>query len=262
MEVKKDTSFVSKILYSDAFDKEGFMKISHCYWDFDRNENKVQIIDMLQKQYMELDIKKIANNHDINDVIDFLNRLIASKVEYNKIYKTYIPSISLEEIEEFKRLAEEASRIPEEELSREASVLTTRSYLDMCRVVYDATEKEMWNYPDDISTGYLFCSKRIWDYEHEYKYGILGFDWDSPEEFKTKFIHTYHYDELWFGSSPYLIIDFLDDKWIGTVCSKNNDKKDLMRSIRMYVALRKKNYPVYYSRYEETYNEAKRMFNL
>ncbi len=257
----KDNSLLSKILYSDTFDKEKFMKIGHYFSKFDSNENKAQIIEMLQKQYMELDINKIADNHDINEIIDFLNRLIASKVEYDKIYKTYIPSISLEEVEEFKRLAEETSRIPKEELSREAPVLTTRSYLDMCRVVYDATEKEMWNYPDDISTGYLFCSKRIWDYGHEYNYGILGFNWDSPEEFKDKLMHTYHYEELWFGG-PDLLIDFIDDKWIGTVCGKNNDKKDLMRSIRMYVALRKKNYPVYYSRYEETYNEAKRMFNL
>lgn len=45
----------------------------------------------------------------------------------------------------------------------------------------------------------LICSARMFDLRHEYEHGILGCDWDSPEEFARRFHVSYHNEELFFG---------------------------------------------------------------
>lgn len=179
----------------------------------------------------------------------------------------YKEEITMEELQEFRQLAEEAEKIPIEELSKTAPLLTTRTYLDMCRVVYDATYDEP--YPEDTPTTQLFCDARLWSYEHERDEGILGVDWDSPEQFAQKFEISYHNEELFFGGPSFYIHDEtarIGEKcytrpeqygqWTGMIFCDISYKKDLCRAIKMYIALRRKQYPVYFPDYKKAYSVA------
>ncbi len=175
--------------------------------------------------------------------------------------------ITMEELEEFKLLAEEVEKIPIEELSKTAPLLTTRTYLDMCRVVYDATYDVP--YPEDTPTTQLFCDARLWSYEHERDEGILGIDWDSPEQFAQKFDVSYHNEELFFGGPSFYINDETArigkncyaipkqyGQWTGSIYCNTSDLKDRCRAIKMYIALRRMQYPVYFPAYKEAYSAA------
>lgn len=176
-------------------------------------------------------------------------------------------SLTLEELEEFQYLAEQADKMPKEELAKTAPLLTTRTYLEMCRVAYDAAAD--WEYPEDTPTEELFCRARLFDLQHEYDYGILGCDWDSPEEFACRFCVSYHNEELFFGGPSLYISDESAKvgehaytwperygQWTGCMWCKPYFTERISKAIRMYIALRKKGYPVYFHKYKEILDAA------
>lgn len=258
-----------EIWNSSKFDKEAFYEFrgTMLYSDLDRHMEC--LFDMVQRQYTNTDIVSIFEKNGIDKIISFLNRLINSWLEYRKQEKVNSCSLSREELEIFKSFAEQTEKVSKEELSKTAPLLTTRTYLEMCRVVYDATSE--WDYPEDISTAYLFCEERMFSFSHEYTMGILGIDWDSPEEFAWKFMCSYHNEELWFGGPKFHIFNEstyargnifthfdIYSQWTGAIfssCSQEN----LIRAIKMYNALREKQYPVYFPDYNEVYLHAMRI---
>ena len=218
------------------------------------------IIRILEQQYTEK-ISYILDQKDINELTDFLNRLIHSLAEYQKAGYPQNGAVAPEELEEFRQLATDTDKIPIETLAETAPLLTTNSYLKMCRLVYDATS--LWKYPDDISTEHIYCKERVLNGS-----SILHIDRDSPEEFARSFYPTYHYEELWFGGPALYIGDEsvrsgkscyttpkIFGKWTGWIGSHYYDSVKLYRSVKMYIALRKNGYPIYCRNYEEIYNK-------
>ena len=256
-----DIKRIEEILNSESFDEETLVKLTGA---FEQKEKIEYIYSALTKQYAELDIVKICENNDKDKIIDFLNRLMKSELEDKKRDRYAVSIITQAELEEFRILAEETDKISKEELSKTAPVLTTRSYMEMCRIVYDATSE--WKYPDDISTAYLYCEARLSSFGSEYKEGIFGVDWDSPEEFAYGFMTSYHHEELEFGGLKMYIHDESAclgrnlyekpdtySRWTGLICCDAS----VIRSIRMFLALRKAGYPVYFYEYEVAYLKAK-----
>lgn len=234
-----------------------------------------EIYIMLSKQYCETEMEKVFAKVNFDEIVDFLNRLIDSCLhrpyEYSKVsdpIKTY--AISEEELERFYALAEEAEKIPIEDLSKIAPLLTTRSFMEMCRLVYDNTT--VWQYPEDLSTVYLFCEGRICTYTHR---EIFSIDWDDAEQFAKAYTWMYHPEELWFGGPLFYISDesakymqtkpagessvlFLQsgsngwytepkiyEHWTGRITSRSWGRRDVFRAVRMYIVLREHGYPVY-----------------
>lgn len=107
---------------------------------------------------------------------------------------------------------------------------------------------------------------RLTCFGSEYKEGIFGVDWDSPEEFVYGFLSSYHHEELEFGGLTMYIYDESGyrghnlyekpdtySRWTGLICCDAS----VIRSIRMFLALRKAGYPVYFYEYEVAYLKAK-----
>ena len=153
----------------------------------------------------------------------------------------------MHELQEFKKYAKRSNEWSFKRLIKNAPVLTTRSYLDMCRIIYDAVfDKE---YISGLSTAELFCKARNFDYEHEKKLGILGGDWDSSEEFERRFRFSYHNEEIIFGG-PKLYIKQKDIGWYGVLIC-DDDTEDIVTAVKMFNSLRKNNYPVRFFEHEK-----------
>ena len=260
--------FVLEIFEDNAFEREVFWKLQGVFARYDSQKSVEKLIAMLQKQYVSIDVETMLVEHGKEEIIDFLNRLILSKLNYNMRYNVSADLITAEELEEFMTLAEQTNKVSKENLSKNAEILTTQSYLNMCRVVYDATSN--WKYPCDISTAYLFCEARLFDFNHEYDFGILGIDWDSPEQFADRFNNSYHREELEFGGLQLYIRDENSKirekvyamptkykQWTGYTCCYSYDIMAICQVIKMYNALRKKNYPIYFLDYEKAYKMVK-----
>lgn len=257
-----------EILEDNAFEKDAFVEWQGAVVRYDIQNIVGHLVDILQRQYVSVEVEKILADNKKEEIVDFLNRLIESKLKYRMHYNNQISLITIGELEEFMKLAEQTDKLPKEELSKAANLLTTRSYLDMCRIVYDAISE--WKYPSDISTAYLFCDARAFDFKHEYEHGILGAEWDSAEQFACRFNGSYHNEELRFGG-PKLYIDDESSRvgknvytspriygqWTGCVCCRVYDIKAVYQAIKMYNALRKEGYPIYFFKYEEAYWKAK-----
>ena len=129
-------------------------------WYADDFEQVVRCLsEIMQRQYSELDVAAIFEKHEMGEIIDFLNRFVHCRLESKKSSSDSVYHFSMEELEEFESLAKETSELSKEELSKTAPVLTTRTYLEMCRVAYDVISK--CEYPQDISTAFLFCVRGI-----------------------------------------------------------------------------------------------------
>lgn len=212
---------------------------------------------------MDIDVGNILKNNDKNKIIDFLNRLIRSKLTHRNKYDKRI-IITAKELEEFKTLASQTKQIPKEELSRTSPILTVRTYMDMCRIAYDAMYGDL--YPSDTSTAYIFCEARSFPYEHEYDLGIFKADPDSPEEFSCRFNCSYHDEELEFGGLQIWIRDESTNsipkkygQWTGFIHPSTWNTENMLKSIKAYNALRKKEYPIYFSNNYEVYSAAKKL---
>ena len=257
--------YILTILNSDKFNKEAFNQMRGFFLEYDEEEAVSNVAEMIQRQYASIDIESIFKNHSENEIIDFLNRLMQSRLEYKGGHKRQIV-VTIEELEEFKKMAEETDKIAKEELSQDAPVLTTKTFLELCRLVYDETYR--WRYPDDVSTLFLFCEARCFSYKHEYEHGIFGVDWDSPEAFARRYSASYHSEELRFGG-PKLYINDENKKignetytlpktykhWTGYVCCDAYDIEKVREAIRMYLILRKNGYPIYFRGHEEVYKK-------
>ena len=257
---------ITTIIESANFDKEAFRKYTGSF--LTESERVSRISNILVLQYADTDIDKILQQKDINEIIDFLNRFIRSKNEFGGRDRSNTPKLNVEESEVFLDLASQTEKIPPEKLCETAPLLTVNSYLEMCRIVYDAAA--IWKYPEDISTEFLFCDARMWSYEHEYNEGILGIDRDSPEKFAKTFYTSYHCEELWFGGPKFYMHDEsahlgrnlwgipkVFGKWTGKIYCDENDG-DIYKAVKMYIALREKEYPVYFGNYAEIYDRIKK----
>lgn len=258
---EKQKDIILEIIDSESFDKEAFIRWRSPILKADIEDDIRCIADILQKQYVDISIENILLCNDKEAVIDFLNRLIQSILLYENVDKGRYEDVSLKELAELRQYAEEVGEISIEELSRKAPVLTIRTYLDMCRLVYD--EIFEWKYPKDISNAYLFCEARMFEFAHEYKHGILGINWDSPKEFARVFNSSYHNEELRFGG-PHLYIKNesfhncndvdpvpeIYDKWIGDIYCTLYNKKSMYEALKMYIVLRMNGYPVKFSYFE------------
>lgn len=264
---KSAEELILDIVNADNFDKEAYKDLRGHLWGYESKKIVADVTNILQAQYVNIDLDEILVHHDKGEIIDFLNRLIYSELEYKRRDKKQRDFVTLEELEEFKILAEETEKISVEELSEMAPLLTTRSYMDMCRLVYDATME--WKYPEDVSTAYLFCEARMFSFEHERDEGILGIDWDSPEQFAHRFDVSYHNEELYFGGPSFYIHDESAregkdcytipetyGQWTGDIYCNVFDLESRCTAIKMYIALRRKQYPVYFPNYKEAYSAA------
>ena len=255
---------ILEIFNSDNFDRETYRKLvgESSYYETERNIECIS--GTLQTQYMDINVENILANHSREEITDFLNRLTyAMYVSKTNSHKKI--TINEDELEEFKVLASETDKISKAELSQTAPVLTKRAYLDMCRVAYDAIYGD--KYPPDVSTAYIFCDARMLSFEHEYKRGILGADWDSPEQFAEKFSCSYHDEELEFGGLTLVIHDesaLISEglytsptaykAWTGYIHCDPWDTELMCKSIKAYIALRRKQYPIYFSHFNEAYS--------
>ena len=165
--------------------------------NLDDDERVIRVCGILTYQYPR-ELSELLAKNDKSDVIGFLNRFAHSYCEFADAgYSEYAP-ISTEELDKFRQLAAETDKIPKEQLSETAPILTVNSYLKMCRTVYDAAS--LWKYPDDISTEFLLSKARLMNSV------FYGIDRNSPEEFARSYYTRYHHEELWFGG-PDLISD-------------------------------------------------------
>lgn len=265
METEKYEEAISEIINSDKFDFDSFKE--YCWWYYSSSPKECvkHIANILQGQYMSIDVENILINNDKNEIIDFLNRLIRSKLTYKNSMRNKPIVITEDELEEFKMLASQTKQIPKEILSKTAPTLTVRTYMDMCRIAYDAMYGD--RYPNDTSTAYIFCEARGFPFEHEYDLGIFKAEFDSPEEFAKYFLFSYHYEELEFGGLRIWINNKIAcstviknyDLWTGDIHTYTWDTERMIKSIKAYNALRKKEYPIYFSDYYGVYSKIKKL---
>ena len=226
--------------------------------NLDDDERVIRVCGILTYQYPR-ELSELLAKKDKSDVIGFLNRFAHSYCEFVDAGRPEYAPISPEELDKFRKLAAETDKIPKEQLSETAPILTVNSYLKMCRIVYDAAT--LWKYPDDISTEFLLSKARLMNSV------FYGIDRDSPEEFARSYYTRYHHEELWFGSPDLNITDEsarsgpgytmpkIFGKWTGSVYCNGFSHTDLFRGVKMYIALRENGYPVYCSNYKKIYNE-------
>lgn len=262
MQIENYEKAMLEIFDSDKFDKETFRKLNH----YDTKQSIECIAGILQAQYMDINIESILANHCKDEITDFLNRLIRASLASKDNWRKAI-TITADELEEFKRLSFETDKKSKAELSKTAPVLTVKTYMEMCRVAYDAIYKD--EFPPDTSTAYIFCDTRMFSFEHEYEHGIFGADFDSPEEFAQNFNASYHNEELEFGGLTLNIHDesallseglYTSPKaykmWTGYIYCDPWDTNLMYKSIKAYNALRKKQYPIYFSNCSDIYSKA------
>lgn len=249
----KNREYIAEIMASDSFDMETFQSMARQYF----TEDKPEIIeDFLKRQYVCEDISEVIETRGIANVIDFLNRLIASKDEYQSMCaweKEKLCIISDDELDEFMRLASETAEIPVSELAKTSPPLTGRSFLEMMRIAFDASV--IWKYPPDTSTAFLYSEARMMSRRDAFR---LLKDPDSIEEFAGHYQALYHNEEIWFGGPELYIRDesarlergytyaYQYTEWTGCVSSCRGDFTKIYKAIKLYTALRKKGYPVYY----------------
>jgi hypothetical protein len=249
----KNKEYIAEIMASDSFDRETFQSMARQYF----TEDKPEIIeDFLKRQYVCEDISEVIETHGIDNVIDFLNRLIASKDEYQNMSrweKEKLCIIPEEELDEFMRLASETAEIPVSELAKTSPPLTGRSFLEMMRIAFDASA--IWKYPPDTSTAFLYSEARMMSRRDAFR---LLKDPDSIEEFAGNYQVLYHNEEIWFGGPLLIIHDesarlergytyaYQYTEWTGYVCTNGDNIAQIYRAIKLYTALRKKGYPLYY----------------
>lgn len=226
----KNKEYTAKIMASERFDRDTFQSMARQYF----TENKPEIIeDFLKRQYICEDISEVIETCGIDNVIDFLNRLIASKDKYQSMCaweKEKLCVISDDELDEFMRLASETAEIPISELAKTSPSLTGRSFLEMMRIAFDASA--IWKYPPDTSTAFLYSEARMMSRRDAFR---LLKDPDSIEEFAGNYQVLYHNEEIWFGGPVLCINDesarlergythaYQYTEWTGYVCSIGND---------------------------------------
>ena len=87
---------------------------------------------------------------------------------------------------------------------------------------------------------------------------------EEPEEFARCFDRSYHNEELFFGGPSLYIRDESAKvgehaytrperygQWTGYMWCKPYSIEKIGKAVRMYIALRKRGYPVYFHKYEE-----------
>ena len=155
----KNKEYVAKIMNSERFDKETFQRMARKYFI----ENKSEIIeDFLKRQYVCENISEVIATLKMDNIIDFLNRLIASKDYFQSLCdweKEKLCIISDEELDEFMKLVFETAEIPVSELAKTSPPLTGNSFFEMMRIAYDASA--IWKYPPDTSTAFLYSEARL-----------------------------------------------------------------------------------------------------
>ncbi len=252
--MNNNREIVLQIIGSESFDKATFERMARQYFTDDTPE----IIDnFLKRQFVCDDFSEIIKTHSMEEIIDFLNRLIASKDrDHNMSWreKKSLCVISDKELDEFTRLATKTNEIPADVLAETAPPLTGRSFFEMMRVVFDAAK--VWDYPPDTSTAFLYSEARSISGRESF---LLLEEPDSIEEFAGHFQALYHNEEIWFGGPGIAIHDessrleigytyaYKYTEWTGTIYSgSSGDIIKLYKAIKMYVALRKAGYPVFY----------------
>ncbi len=244
---------VDDILESEQFDIQVLEKLDPF---FDISDWRKTIANILYKQYNLDDLRYLYDENDFDEVIGFLNALFKMHAEHGDwLYSNDeddIYHLSVEERDRFRMLAEKAESVPEREMAATAPVvLSTWDYLYMCRIIY--TNTTVRKYPEDTSVEYMYCTARG---ELPHENAILQIDEDDPEAFAYDFPRIYHNEELWFGG-PKLYIKNMSQKgiyydWIGdVVCDGWASRRKLYRAIKMYLALRENDYPVYCHNYDE-----------
>ena len=118
--------FVLEIFEDNAFEREVFWKLQGVFARYDSQKSVEKLIAMLQKQYVSIDVETMLVEHGKEEIIDFLNRLILSKLNYNMRYNVSADLITAEELEEFMTLAEQTNKVSKENLSKNAEILTTQ----------------------------------------------------------------------------------------------------------------------------------------
>jgi len=267
--LEKCEKAILEILESDQFDKAGFKKLRGFNYS-NTKHNIDSIYYAIQAQYMDKNVENILSSHSIDEIIGFLNLLISAELAYKERNQNQHIKLTADELEEFGNLASKTALIPIEKLSKTAPPLTLRSYLDMCRVAYDAMYDN--KYPADISTSYIFCDARMLSFEHEYDHGIFGAGWDSPKKFCLNFECSYHNEELEFGGLKLYIRDESArlsegiytspntfSRWTGRIYSDDWNTELMVKSIKAYIALRKKQYPIYFSNLDKVYVAAQKL---
>lgn len=267
MNIEHYKKILLEIFNSDKFDREAFGKLNH----YDTKQSLECIAGLLQAQYMDINVENILANHSRDEITDFLNRLIHIEFTAKDNWRREM-TITADELEEFKKLSSETDKILKTELSKNAPVLTVKTYMEMCRVAYDAMYENI--FPPDISTAYIFCSERMLSFEHEYERGIFGADFDSPDEFALNFTCSYHNEELEFGGMTLYIHDesaLISEglytspeaykAWTGYIHCNPWRTNLMCKSIKAYNALRKKQYPIYFSNSDKVYSAAKELVN-
>lgn len=241
---------ILSLLKSDKLNKRAFdigIKNFHICIDEDR-EYINKVIEMLQLQYNELSITKILKKHTDSELIEIINKIAESKMLYKQgLRRENIDKITLDEVETFRKYTKK-------NVSLMKTKLNTKNYLKMVRIAYDSTYD--WQYPDEISTTYLFCQARSFSYEHEYKNGILGGNWNSTEDFERQYTASYHPEELYFGGITLTVQSLSDGKWYGITGYHGYRDSELVKTIKMYNSLRKKGYSIYFSNADVVYREA------
>ncbi len=143
------------IWISEKLDKELFLSAERVS-RYDEAGIMRAIENILICQYANPDVDDILEHHGTNEITDFINRLELSKVEYKdrKDDRYLNCGLTADEIVRFRMLNESVNRISRDNLAENSNTLTTRSFLEMCRVAYDAASE--WKYPEDISDSYLY----------------------------------------------------------------------------------------------------------
>ncbi|MBR1455010.1 MAG: hypothetical protein IJ593_10290 [Lachnospiraceae bacterium] len=231
-------------LFSKTRDESNEKKI-----EIAKNEIETAFAKRIGRQYMSEDIEYVYNKYGEQNVIKFIQNLIDFNSKYGDVRIRTI--LSEEEIEEFLNYAKDndvkPSTIP----------MNAKNFLKMCRICYDAAPVKL--YPKGISDYYIYQDERGSAFHEDST--VLDKDcYEDDNKFLEKYPGgAYHFEEIRFGGpSIYIKPKSYHKKsgkkyvnvrtWTASFSGKTCEDG---RSIKMFIALRRKKYPIIVDEPEE-----------
>ena len=250
-EEKKDLLIINSKYIDKEFVNNAILKnIKNKYYsrDYKPTEEELKNINESLEECYELEIRKLYRTMNAKKAFE----LYGEKVVIKMMMKMDGYSEKFSNIEiEMDVTEEELDRFIKYSYDREEDMkpcddeMTTRKFLKLCRLCYDVAPE--YPFPKDVSDFYVYSHMKGGNLDHEYTHALSEkVDIDSANDFVEYHHIGYHTEELKFGG-PCIWFSHYNNPFKGkilwTAHFYGKGEKE-WRTIKMYLALRDKGYPV------------------
>ena len=194
---------------------------------------------LIRKLYRTNDIKKTYDQYGEKNVIDMMMKMDNYTDMFSKIEIEM--DVTEEELERFIKYSYDK----EEDMKPCEDEMTGRKFLKLCRLCHEVAPE--YPFPKEVSDFFVYSTMKGGNLEHEY-YHILSdeVDIDSPQDFVNYHNIGYHTEELKFGG-PCIWFSHYNNPFLGKILWTAHfygKGEEPWRTIKMYLALRDKGYPI------------------